>query len=635
MNFLSWVISSSATRLICLILLFTPWLTGQAPEIDVVFHNGKILTVDEDFSVAEAVAISGGEFSAVGRNQDIRNLAGPGTLVIDLKGRTVIPGLLDTHRHIHMEAERSYGEGVDPSKLGSYRVDWRGVRTKQDVLDQIKGLMDKHSFQPGEWVSFSSLMSYGGADWPERLKIINDDLNRWELDKVTPDNPVALSIGIQEFNEYLVNSKAIEILWENYGDFIEKYGRYWVDSSGTPEGHLELPASRLVNHLLPGGSPDALATIYKKYIEELNAMGVTTVATRLPPNSLEAYQLLEASTDLTVRIAYGMEGTFGTVMDLEKDMEAFGKLIGTGTAKLWVISVSPTAADGRPGRLCTNQKRAGDSGSVDSKWWPQGQCFTDIEYRGGAGKGAPIQENYFREWLFHSARHGVRFANTHMAGDKTISVLLQMIAQIQNQMGPAATRGWVFDHCFMVDPADWKRAVQLGIMFSCYIRTERGPEVASYYGEQVAHTFMSPVKSLLAAGAKVVFESDRNVYVWEDLELFMTRVDRQGKVWGPQERVDRMTALKMITRWAAEYVLKEDKLGSIEPGKLADLVVLDRDYLTIPTEEVSEIQPQITVLDGKIIYVHPQFAEEYDFRPSGALVATYEELKSRRTSGPR
>ncbi len=151
----------------------------------------------------------------------------------------------------------------------------------------------------------------------------------------------------------------------------------------------------------------------------------------------------------------------------------------------------------------------------------------------------------------------------------------------------------------------------------------------------MAHTFMSPVKSLLAAGAKVVFESDRNVYDWEDLELFMTRVDRQGKVWGPQERVDRITALKMITRWAAEYVLKEDKLGSIEPGKLADMVVLDRDYMTIPTEEVSEIQPQITVLDGKIIYVHPQFAEEYDFRPSDALVVTYEELQTRRTSGSR
>jgi len=131
----------------------------------------------------------------------------------------------------------------------------------------------------------------------------------------------------------------------------------------------------------------------------------------------------------------------------------------------------------------------------------------------------------------------------------------------------------------------------------------------------------------------VGYEADRDTYAWNDLELLLTRKDRRGNVWGPQERVDRSTVLKMATRWAADYVLKGDHLGSLEPGKLADLVVLDRDYMAIRDEAVSEIRPQVTIFDGKIVFVHPQFAEEYNLRPSRAIVSTYEELKARRPQG--
>jgi len=88
--------------------------------------------------------------------------------------------------------------------------------------------------------------------------------------------------------------------------------------------------------------------------------------------------------------------------------------------------------------------------------------------------------------------------------------------------------------------------------------------------------------------------------------------------------------LRMVTSWAAEYVLKPNQLGMIQPGKLADLLVLDRDYLAIPDDDISEIQPQVTVFDGKIVFVHSQFAQEYNLRPSGALVSTYRDLVARR-----
>ena len=114
------------------------------------------------------------------------------------------------------------------------------------------------------------------------------------------------------------------------------------------------------------------------------------------------------------------------------------------------------------------------------------------------------------------------------------------------------------------------------------------------------------------------------------MELFVTRKDRNGKVWGPQDRVDHPTILKMNTSWAADYMLKPDKLGTIEKGKLADLVVLDKDFLAIPDEQISEVQPQITMLDGKVVFVHADFARESNFRPAGSLVSTYQNLKARR-----
>jgi len=637
MRLLRLSIFTRVIRLICLIALFIPWLAGQEREADIVLHNGKILTVDSSFSTAEAVAIGGQQFIAVGQNQDVLKLAGPDTLVVDLKGKTVIPGLIDTHQHIHNYSEGAYGEELRPETLRRYPVDWRGVRSKEDVLNQIRGLMDKYQFRPGQWIYFQNQLQFINVVDSDatvtQVSILYNELNRWELDKVTPNNPVALSLGIPDFNGFLVNSKAMDILWEKYGDFIKEYGRYWVDDSGRPDGHLEPPANRLLLQYLPDPAPEDVAPIYKKYLEELAATGVTTVSTRLPRYSKGAYTLLDLRGELTLRIGGGMQDYFGAVTDLANGLKPFADEMGSGGDKLWVTSLAPTAVDGASTRACTDQRRLTAFGVID-RWWPLGQCHTDNEFRGASGRAAPIQGNYFRDWVFASARDGVRFANTHVAGDRSVGNLLSMIEQIQQQMGPAATKGWAFDHCVLVNPADFQRAARLGVTFSCapkYIE-DVAPAAAESYGEEVVNTFLVPVKSMLDAGIKVVYEADRDVYEWHDLELLLTRKDRNGKVWGPQERVDKTTVLKMVTRWAAEYVLKPEKLGSIEPGKLADLVVLDRDYMTIPAEEVSAIRPQMTVFDGEIIYIHPKFSQEYNLRPRGALIATYEDLIARRTS---
>jgi hypothetical protein len=312
-------------------------------------------------------------------------------------------------------------------------------------------------------------------------------------------------------------------------------------------------------------------------------------------------------------------------------MKALGKMIGTGTDKIWINSIAPSSLDGSGSRSCMGQQRAAEYGAVD-RFWPVGQCHVDLEYRGAAGKSQQVSANYYRDWLINGGLNGVRLANTHVAGERSNTILIGLAAQVAKQAGPNAVRGWASDHCTFVNPNDFKEAARLGFMFSCAPKYIQGnaPNAAKAYGEAVANTYVVPVKSMLDAGIKVVFEADQDVYTWEDIELLQTRKDKNGKVWGPQERVDRTTALKMATTWAADYILKGDKLGSITPGRWADLVVLDKDYMTIPTEQIHTIQPEMTVFDGKIVYVRQPYSQENNLKPAGAVVSTYEQLKARR-----
>ena len=624
-SFSRWAILCS----LCAIAAALPALAQQ--KADVVLRDGKILTVDSNFSTAEAVAISGNRITAVGSDADVMKTAGPNTKVIDLKGRTVVPGLIDTHRHIY--ERENYDGKLTPDQQKNYPVDWRGVTSTQDVLNQIKGIMDKYKFKPGEWIYFTNKLSFmGGAQGGgNQSKILFDDLTRWELDKVTPNNPIAMSEGIPDQNGLLVNGKALDLLMAKHGDFLKKYGKLWVDSTGRPDGHLEPPATRLVLEVVPEPEPQVVGPEYKKMIDELDAMGLTTISTQLTDGRLKAYQWLENQGELTIRLAYGKATDFGTFSDLKTRTKELAKLVGTGDDKIWVNSVAPSNVDGSGSRSCMSKARATTYGAIDG-WWPMGQCHMDAEYNGAVGKAQRISANYYREWVLDGGANGLRFANTHVAGERTVSILLNLADQVEKQHGAAAIRGFSMDHCTFVNPRDFKEAARLKVTFSCapkYI-VDNAPQADRAYGDEVANTWVVPVKSLLDSGVKVVFEADNDLYVWGQLELLQTRKDKNGKVWGPQERIDRSTVLKMATRWAADYVLKGDKLGSIEPGKLADLVVLDQDYMTIPAEQFHTIQPQLTIFDGKMVYVHPQFAQEYNLKPNGAVISTYKDLASRR-----
>jgi predicted amidohydrolase YtcJ len=621
------------------LLLIPGWAAAQAP--DLILHNGKVITADANSSIVQAVAVTGNKISAVGTDAAVMATAGPNTQKIDLKGRTVIPGIIDTHRHMYGAAEGAYGGNLTDDDMRRYPVDWAGVKTKEDVLNQVRGVMAHYKFKPGQWIYLNNRVTFmgdGDANSPGFAKILYDQLDQWELDKVTPDNPVLMSMGIPDFNGFLLNKKAMDWVMANHGDFVKQNGRFWVDAQGRPDGHLEPPASRLVLPFTYDRKPEILAPLYEKNMQEHLSMGMTGISTRMPKDSLAAYKLLEDQGKLTWRLSWGDIETFGNT-DVEKvSLKSQASKIGKGydgkseDDRLWMTGMGPTAIDGVTSRACTDLKKSGELTPIDS-WFPMGQCHTDIEYKGSPRRAASITKNYYQNWVMASGRDGLRFANTHVAGDRATGNMLNFVEQLQKQYGPNATKDWGLDHCDMVNPKDFPRIAKTKIFMSCYILVSiRGSAaIARAYGDQVANVYPSPLNSMLKAGGRVVLESDSGSYIWEDIQAAVTRKDRQGRVWAPQERVDPQTALKMLTRWAAEYVLKGDKLGTLEKGKLADIVVLDKDLLTIPGDDISKIQPQLTIFDGKPVFVHTAFAAEYNLKPAGAIISTYDDMIKRRS----
>ncbi len=594
-------------------------------DADTILHNGKILTVDQQFSIAEAVAVRDDQIVAVGSSEEVLRLAGPDTLRIDLKGRTVTPGLINTH--VHLESPGAYGSDLPAPLRKQYPLNFRTVRTKDDVLKQIEDIITAFKIEPGEWVYFS------GRPRGDQAGLLYDDLDRWELDKAAPDNPIALAGGIPVVNMLLLNSQAIEKLWNKYGDFIETYGRYWIDDTGRADGHLEAPAVRILledEEFIPPPEPKDVAPLYRKNLEERIAVGNTTISGGLHTSSVRAYQWLEARGELPVRYGYGVMSTFG-LPDAERQFE-----MGSGTDMIWITSMSSRAVDGAGSRMCISIERdsaaaqeGGDSEmmglSAVSEWWPRGQCLMDIEY-GGGSRGAAVKANYFNEWYTQVAQDGLRSANVHVSGNDSHSRVISLFERL-DRANPGAVRGWAMDHCTLIDPADVPRAARLGLMWSCSPLGEgdRAPMIAAAFGDQVAHTYVAQIKSMLDAGISVSLEGE-----WPAVESLITRKDSQGKVWGPDQRVDRETALRVATINGAAYVLKTDRLGSIEVGKLADLVVLDRDYLTVPEQEISETRSLMTMLGGKMVFLDTDFAGEYNLNPEGALITTLEELEGRR-----
>ena len=533
---------------------------AQTTPPDTVIYNGKVVTVDEDFSYAQAVAVRDGTFAAVGSNDEIRALSGPATREIDVSGATVLPGLMDNHLH-----DAGGGPGVDLSRS----------RSLDDVLGAIAARVRES--EPGELIRTN-------RDWHEAQLREQRLPLRHDLDSVAPDNPV---IVVRGGHEYILNSAALD-RWgidtttpEPPGGHISRY------ADGTLNGELVDRAKDLVD--LPAEEKSLEARIEERAAQyaRLHAAGLTSI--RHPSGNLQEWELLREMRRrgmLTMRVTHLLRPRGATgAEDVRRRLEAWGVTPGEGDE--W---------------LKNGGIKIGVDGGFEGGWmrepyaepWGEGGTFYGIN-TGPRSHYVPVVKEL--------NRLGWRVA-THAVGDAAIDLVLEAYEEVNSERSIVGQR-WAIEHGFIPAADQFARIRDLGLLISAqnhlYVA---GPSLEKYWGRERAE-WVTPVRTYLDEGIEVSGGTDSSVVPYPPLWViyhFVTRDTISGGVFGPDQAISREEAVRLVTINNAYLTFEEDIKGSIEPGKLADLVVVSEDIMSCPVECILEADVTLTMVGGRIVY---------------------------------
>lgn len=570
------------------------------PEIvnyaDIVMYNGAVLTMDRDtpdFSVAQAVAVRDGKILAVGESSTILRMAGPQTKKIDLAGKAVMPGVIDTHSHPNRYALAHYQQEFLPKYLQWLRdqnIHTGSVRWelgKEKALAQLQAIVDKADPE--------DIVYVGSRGNP----VVMNEIRLADLDQIAPKHPLFVGIGNEMWG--LVNSIMLKRLTERYGEDLPGIRK---DEKGQPTGLLFGTAGSVVGYeILPQTPPELLAPIFGKELEEWAAIGVTTLSSRFKGTEISAFSLLAREGKLPIRIAFTHEiarwnPTF------ERDMKRLGNIQNYGIGdRIWMMGLSVGIPDGSPpggggaagGDVCSDLKKR-ERFPDDSFYETNGICYWEQP-------GDPTKET-----VLTANRYGYRIAGVHTFGDKGLEIMMETYAQAAAEKAPSAP--FAADHGLMISPAVVKKTAAADAMWSLQVPMFYGRRtsiVSRVFGEDIAHKWSMPVKTLMDAGVKVTYGADTHDdsrAPMHSLQVLVTRETHDGRVWGANEKIDRRRALLMLTRYGADYVLKQHEIGSIEPGKLADLVILDRNPLDpqLPDNQLKDIKILNTFVGGEVAW---------------------------------
>lgn len=525
---------------------------------DRVFMYGKIITIDEKNCFAQAVAVKNGRILRVGSNEEINEVVGNQTKVIDLQGKTVLPGLIDSHQH-----------------PGSYGVFWvRGVVCGPD-LDSIEELLENINKKimetpKGNWVFGYRLDDVRLGRYP----------TRWELDTVTPENPIY--IQRRDGHIGVVNSLALEKASITKETNDPPHGKIQRDDQGVPTGVLMESAKDLVSSIITDYTVEdyerGLPHVFREFIEN----GLTTIhASMTDSKEFTALQNLRRSNNLGIRVCVHMSGR-------EKGM--LESLISAGiqtpfgddwlkiTEIEWVFDTSTsgkTAAYYRP--------------YVDE---PDnfGILLYDQE---------DITDKVLRA---HKARIRVGLDGI---GDRGIDLALDAL-ETAIVSDPWQDHRHRIEHCCYVTPPIQDRLLELGVVDASAtgFLYDLGDAYKKNRGEEEMR-WMWPHRTLIDRGIPAPGHSDCPVCTsnpWEAIYGMVTRKTSSGEVLYAGEGVTPLEAIKAYTIDGAYSAMEEKIKGSIESGKLADFIVVDKDPLTIPHDMLKDVKVIMTVLGGEIIF---------------------------------
>jgi len=549
-------------RRLTLLVLLTP-LALAAP--DAIYINGKIVTVDARFTIAQAFAITRGKFEAVGKDTDIQKLAGPATRVIDLHGRTVIPGLEDSHLH-----NAGGGPGVDLSN----------ARSLADVLAAVS--QHVRTAAPGEVI-------VSNGDWHEAQLAEQRLPLRRDLDTVAPKNPVVLVRG---GHEYILNSAALARWHIDKTTVTPEGGQISHYPDGEPNGELVDKARTLVTLPAANLTHEQQIDNWVAQYHKLNAAGLTSV--RHPGISLDQYRLLQ-------------------------EMQRRGLL----SIRLNVLLSAPPNPDA--GNVRAFIESSGVKPDEGDEWLRIGgvKLIADGGFEGGWMRD-PYEEPYGNHGKYHGLqlipadryvaivkelnRLGWR-VGTHAVGDAAIDEVLAGY-EAANADRSIVGKRWAIEHGFLPQEEQFARMRMLGLVVTVQNHLYlAGPSLVRYWGPRRA-AWVTPVRAYLDHGIPVAAGTDASVVPYPPLWTiyhFVTRDTITGGVLGADQKITRQEALRLSTIDNAYLTFEENTKGSIEPGKLADFVVLAEDILTVPDKRIEKMKVLMTFVGGKMVYVDDAF----------------------------
>ena len=526
---------------------------------DLILSNGKIVTVDDRFTIAQAVAIKGNRIVAVGANQEMDRLAAPNARRINLRGRTVIPGLIDNHNHL-LRAATTW-----PLEL---RFDGVGTRKKAIEMIRARG----KQVGPGQWVF--NIGGWATAQFTDDPK----PFTREELDQIAPDNPVALQ---ESYYQVFLNSRGLKAFGiepnaPDPSDFVK--GSIMRDAAGTPTGVIrgDIAATRPVAARLPKVPPDRLEASSLSLVKDMSRAGLTT---------------------------FGVAGCNADVLDIFKTWKSQGRLDVRVFCIGGAAAASPEQVDKSLQQIAQMKLYQGDE-FIDDVVFGE-SVYTPLHDRMFATKSDPPPDQLaqWRRMAMGIAQSGLPL-HVHAELKNTIDAFLDQIEAVNTQY-PVKNLRWALAHVNQINASQLERMRRLGMYAAVHPwAVINGGIMHESFGDEAYD--MPPLTTIQNSGVTWGLGTDAtaaNQYLpFTTLSFAVTGKMAGGARTVIRQTISREDALIAHTRKNAYFVFQEGNLGSIQPGKLADLVVLDRDYLTIPADQIKDISPVMTMVDGRVVF---------------------------------
>jgi predicted amidohydrolase YtcJ len=549
---------------LCTLLLTAPSaLLGQgAPApADLIVTGARIYTVDAAHPMAQALAVRAGRIVFVGSAAEAMVLRGPGTRVLDLPGRTVLPGLVDAHVHL-----TGLGQSLRT-------VDLMGVRSYEEVVARVAARA--HEMRPGEWIR--------GRGWNQTLWPDTRFPTHELLSRAVPDNPVTL--GRQDGHATLANAKAMELAGITAQTPDPDGGRIIRNADGSPSGVFVDNAQGLIGRVVPSPSREEQRAEILRGIAEANKYGLTGIHDAgVPQGTIDLYEELARAGQYNLR---------NYVMVASWDSTALAGAFRRGPQRalydghLWIRAIKIVS-----------------DGALGSRGAAMIEDYSDEPGNRGLVRVPPERIQQIAE---EGLRRGFQ-VNTHAIGDRANRMVLDAYEAALHDV-PTADHRFRIEHAQVLHRQDIPRFAQLGVIPS--MQTSHQTSDAAMAMARLGWTRVQGAyawRSLLNTGVVIPNGTDTPVEPVNPLIGFHAAITRQDANnwpaggWFPDERMTRQEALQSMTIWPAYASFMEDVSGSLTIGKYADFVVLDQDIMTVAPERILDTNVLMTVLGGNVVY---------------------------------